>query len=121
MADNEVVPTATRDHADMAKVVYILYAVGLVVGITWIVGVVIAYVYRSDAPDPIKSHFTFQIWTFWLALVGNLVGFITALVLIGWLILLAMVVWEIVRIVKGWKWLSDGQPVPNPSSLMFGS
>src|SRR5690606_12299806 len=111
---------AGRNHAEMAKIVYILYIVGFIVGITWLIGVVIAYIYRSDAPDPIKSHFTFQIWTFWLALAGSIVGGLTTIILIGFLVLLALVIWGIVRIVKGWKWLADGQPVPNPTSLLFG-
>jgi uncharacterized membrane protein len=122
MATNEVTPVpATRNHAEMAKVVYILYAVGFIVGITWLIGVVIAYIYRSDAPELLKSHFTFQIWTFWLALIGGVVGVLTTFIVIGFLILLALLVWQIVRIVKGWKWLADGQPVPNPTGLMFGN
>jgi uncharacterized membrane protein len=118
---NEVTPAAAgRNHADMAKIVYILYAVGFVVGITWLIGVVIAYVYRSDAPELLKTHFTFQIRTFWIALIGGLIGAITTAIIIGFFLLLALLVWEIVRIVMGWKWLADNQPVPNPSSLMFG-
>ncbi|HEX7007706.1 MAG TPA: hypothetical protein VF274_11230 [Alphaproteobacteria bacterium] len=121
MATNAPTPVpAGRNHAEMAKIVYILYIVGFIVGITWLIGVVIAYIYRSDAPDPIKSHFTFQIWTFWLALAGSIVGGLTTIILIGFLVLLALVIWGIVRIVKGWKWLADGQPVPNPTSLLFG-
>lgn len=122
MATNEVTPVPdTRNHAEMAKVVYILYVVGFVVGITWLIGVVIAYIYRSDAPEPIKTHFTFQIWTFWLALVGGIVGTVATVIVIGFFLLLALLIWGIVRIVKGWKWLADGQPVPNPTSLMFGN
>jgi uncharacterized membrane protein len=121
MPSNEVVPAAgARNHADMAKAVYILYAVGYVVGVTWLIGVIIAYVYRSDAPDWLKSHFTFQIWTFWIGLAASIVGAITAAIIIGFLIWLALLVWSIVRLVKGWKWLADGQPVPKPTSLMLG-
>jgi uncharacterized membrane protein len=121
MSSNEVTPAAgARNHADMAKAVYILYAVGYVVGVTWVIGVIIAYVYRGDAPDWLKSHFTFQIWTFWLGLAASILGAITAAVIIGFLIWLALLVWSIVRLVKGWKWLADGQPVPKPTSLMLG-
>ena len=120
MATNEVTPAGARNHADMAKVVYILYAVGFFVGITWVIGVVIAYVYRDDAPDWLKGHFTFQIRTFWIGLAGIRVGGITAAILVGFLILAAVLVWSIIRIVKGWKWLADGRPVPQPESLSFG-
>ena len=37
--------------ARMATIVYILYLVGLIAGITTVVGVVIAYVNRADAPE----------------------------------------------------------------------
>ena len=122
MATNEVTPAGgTRNHADMAKIVYILYAVGFFVGVTWLIGVVIAYIYRADAPDLLKTHFTFQIRTFWLALVGGIIGVVTTAIVIGFFLLLALLVWEIIRIVKGWKWLADNQPVPNPASLVFGS
>jgi len=120
MATKQVVPASARNHADMAKIVYILYAVGFFVGITWLIGVVIAYVYRSDAPDWLKGHFTFQIRTFWLGLAGVVIGGITAALVVGLLILLAVLVWAIARIVKGWKWLADGQPVPDPNSLLVG-
>ena len=86
-----------------------------------LIGVVIAYIYRTDAPDLVKTHFTFQIRTFWLALIGGLIGLITTAIVIGFFLLLAVLVWQVVRIVKGWKWLADNQPVPNPESLTFGS
>jgi uncharacterized membrane protein len=122
MATNEVTPAGTgRNHADMARLVYILYAVGFFIGVTWLIGVVIAYIYRADAPADLKSHFTFQIYTFWLGVAGSIVGTITAAIVIGFLILIAILVWAIIRIVKGWKWLADGQPVPKPTSLIFGS
>ena len=35
---------------------------------------------------------------------------ITAFILIGWLILLAVTVWSIYRVVKGWLALNDGKP-----------
>ncbi|MGE5146398.1 MAG: DUF4870 family protein [Candidatus Eiseniibacteriota bacterium] len=121
MASTEVTPAGQgRNHADMAKLVYILCAVGLFVPVTWIVGVVIAYVYRGDAPVDLKTHFTFQVRTFWLGVLGMFVSALTVFVVIGWFLGLAVLVWTIVRLVKGWKWLDEVRPVPNPTSLMFG-
>ena len=118
----EVTPTGTgRSHPDMAKLVYILYAVGLFVGITWVIGLVIAYVYRGDAPLDLKTHFTFQIRTFWFGLLASFISAITVPIVIGWFLGLAVLVWAIVRLVKGWKWLDEGRAVPNPASLMVGN
>ena len=55
---------AAATAARMATIVYILYLVGLIAGITTVVGVVIAYVNRADAPEWVQSHYQFQIRTF---------------------------------------------------------
>jgi uncharacterized membrane protein len=97
---------------DLALLVYILQAVGFIIGLTWIVAVVINYVKRDDVRGTwIESHFDWQIKTFWIGLAGMIVGWITVFILIGWLILLAVTIWGIYRVVKGWLALNDGKPV----------
>ena len=60
---------------DLALLVYILQAVGLVIGLTWIVAVIINYVKRDDVRGTwIESHFDWQIKTFWISLAGWIVG-----------------------------------------------
>ena len=44
-----------------AKTIYILYLVGLVFGITSIIGIVMAYLNQNDSPEWLKSHYRFQI------------------------------------------------------------
>ncbi|HEY6104626.1 MAG TPA: hypothetical protein VIV59_01495, partial [Anaeromyxobacteraceae bacterium] len=61
-------PPAAAPGENVAKVVYVLYLVSLVTGVTALVGVVMAYVYQGDAPDWLKTHYRFQIRTFWLGL-----------------------------------------------------
>ena len=79
---------------ELALLVYVLQAVGFVIGLTWIVGVIINYVKRDDVRGTwIESHFDWQIKTFWIGLAGWIVGVITVWILIGWLILLAVTVW----------------------------
>ena len=41
-------------EGDTARVVYILYLVSLIFGVTSIIGLIMAYVYRADAPEWIK-------------------------------------------------------------------
>ncbi len=102
-----------------AKLVYILYLVGLVFGITGIIGVVVAYVNKSDAPEWLQSHYRFQIRTFWMGLVYLILGSILLIVLVGWLVYLFWVIWLIVRCVKGLKALEQQQPVVDETSWMF--
>lgn len=102
-----------------AKIVYILYLIGLIVGITSIVGVVMAYIYKGDAPEWLKDHYRWQIRTFWIGVLYSLIGMVTAMILVGYLILLFVLVWYIVRCVKGLQCLDKGKPLPNSGSWMF--
>lgn len=105
--------------ASSCNLVYILYLVALIVGVTALVGVIIAYINRGDAPPAIQSHYQFQIRTFWIGLLFSLVGAVTSIILIGWLILLATLIWWIVRCVKGMQYLGRRQAYPNPTTWMI--
>ena len=102
-----------------AKIIYILYLAGLVLGITGIIGVVIAYMNRSEAPDWIRSHYEFQIRTFWIGALYMFVGGLLVVALIGYFILLFWMVWLIVRCIKGIKLLDANEAHPNPKGWMF--
>ncbi len=93
------------------KLVYILYLVGLVTGwITGIIGLVIAYINRSQSPQWLADHFTYQIRTFWIGLLYGIVSGLLMFVGIGFLMMLAVAVWLIVRCVKGFQWVQANQP-----------
>jgi uncharacterized membrane protein len=102
-----------------AKIVYVLYMVGIVFGITGIIGVIIAYVNKTDAPEWLKSHYQFQIRTFWIGALYLFFGTILSMVIIGWFVLLFWVVWLIVRCVKGIKSLDSKVPHPDPTGWFF--
>lgn len=96
----------------VALVVYVLYALSFLYGITAIAGVVIAYIKRDDVRGTwLESHFAWQIRTFWWGLVWTAVGVVLALVAVGFLILFAVWIWAIYRVVKGWLRLNDGREV----------
>jgi uncharacterized membrane protein len=112
--------TVTLDARTMAIAVYALYLIAFLNGVTAIAGVVIAYIVRKDAPEWLKSHFTFQIRTFWIGLVACLVGAATVWVLgLGFLILLGAALWFLVRTVAGLGQLLNNQPYPNPESWLL--
>lgn len=102
-----------------AKIAYILYLVSLAVGVTSLVAVVIAYVNVGDAPEPVRSHYRFQIRTFWIGALYGLVGLLLLAVAVGGLVLLFLAVWLIVRCVKGLKYLDRGEPYPNPGTWLW--
>jgi uncharacterized membrane protein len=115
---NEVTQSK-KPSKDTAKLVYILYLVGLVFGITGIVGVVMAYINKDDAPEWLKTHYQFQIRTFWIGAFYMFLGTLLFVILIGWFIFLFWVIWLIVRAVKGMKALDEERAVENPTSWLF--
>lgn len=130
--------TALRDPdpslVTMCHVTYALHALGLAIGafgaatvvgsfvFGWpsIIAVVLNYVKRDDARGTwLESHFTWQIRTFWFALLWACVigamGFLLAIVLVGfaiWVIgLFILGIWAIYRIAKGWLRLQDRKAI----------
>ncbi|MGH8179081.1 MAG: DUF4870 family protein [Steroidobacter sp.] len=115
---NEVVTERPVD-TNMAKIIYVLYLIGIVVGLTAVVGVVMAYVYKDDAPAWLKTHYELQIRTFWMAILFAIISGILTLVLIGFLLFLALAIWWIVRCVKGLKYLDQRAAYPDHLGWFF--
>jgi uncharacterized membrane protein len=113
--------TVTLDSRTMAIAVYALYLAGFFTAfISAIAGVIIAYAVRKDAPDWLKSHFTFQIRTFWIGLAASIVGGATVWVLgLGFLILLATGLWFLVRSVAGLGQALNNKAYPNPEGWLI--
>lgn len=108
--------SASSDERQMALIIYILYLVACASGITAVVGVVMAYVSRSTAPDWLKSHYTFQIRTFWMGLLYFTVSAALCVILIGVPLLIASFIWYIVRCAMGLSRLLRNEPYPTPES-----
>ena len=111
--------TAQNNSTSGTKVIYILLMVSTLIGISGIVAVIMAYIYRDDPPEWLQSHYRFQIRTFWIGLLYATIGLITYAVVIGYFILLFTVIWVIVRCIKGLKQLENNQPVKNLESWLF--
>jgi uncharacterized membrane protein len=135
--------TATRDASvapdaslvTITHVTYALHALGLAIGafttstvvgaflFGWpsILAVIINYVKRGDARGTwLESHFTWQIRTFWFAMLWAclvfLSGALLAIVLVGFAIwfvgFVALGIWAIYRITRGWMALNARRAVP---------
>ncbi len=107
-------PTAEQLQSlkTVTAVVYALYAAAFFIGLTAIVAIVVNYVKLDDARGTwLESHFRWQIRTFWYGLLWGVLGVITFVILIGWVILFADCVWIIYRLVKGWLNLNDSKPM----------
>src|SRR5918999_5190377 len=127
--------SAPQSLVDWTQIIYGLHALSIIIGIVgaatvigsfllgWpsIIAVIINYIKRSDARGTwLESHFTWQIRTFWFALLWaciiGIVGALLVIVLIGFAIwaigLFALGIWAIYRIVRGWMRLQNRQPIP---------
>ncbi|WP_251570219.1 DUF4870 family protein [Parasutterella muris] len=119
----------------VTRVVYALHALSILIGVFtgasiatafvfgWpsIIAVIINYVERSDVRGTyLDSHFSWQIRTFWYALLWIilvwLLGLLLAIFLIGfaiWIVgFVILGIWVCYRIIRGWMRLSDGLPMP---------
>jgi uncharacterized membrane protein len=105
---------------NLVYIAYILFLASLIFGMTWLIGLVIAYVNRSDAPEWLGSHYDFQIHTFWIGLLYLVIIMILSLIYFGFLLIPLWYIWLIVRCVRGMKVLARGEPYPNPRSWLFG-
>lgn len=116
------------------QLTYALHAIGLAIGafgaasvvgsfiFGWpsIIAVIINYVKRGDARGTwLDSHFSWQIRTFWFAMLWSLLVFLIGLpltlVIVGfgvWAVgFFILGIWAIYRIVVGWTRLSSRRPI----------
>jgi uncharacterized membrane protein len=104
----------------LLRVVYALLLIGLLTGgVTALVGAVIAHLNAPEAGEPERSHYRFQYRTFWIGLLYYLIAGITTLALIGWLLLVVIGVWWLVRCIHGLRSLGRGQPPANLTTWGF--
>ena len=108
-----------KNTTPTAKVIYILLIISTLVGVTGIIAVIMAYVFKDEAEDWLQTHYRFQIRTYWIGLLYILLGALTLTVNLGYFILFFTFVWMIVRCAKGLKQLEDNQPVKNLESWLF--
>ncbi len=84
-----------------------------------IIAVIINYVKRAEVRETwLDSHFSWQIRTFWFALLWLVVGGVAFATVIG--IPVAIVLWlgtglwVLYRIIRGWMALGSRRPMPQP-------
>jgi uncharacterized membrane protein len=104
----------------LAVAVYVLYCVGYFTGVSALIGVIIAHVKVDDTDPVLRSHYQFQIRTFWIGLLYLVIGFLLCFILVGFLLLAWWFVWSLIRIVKGLISASENKPIANPQSWLFG-
>jgi uncharacterized membrane protein len=101
------------------QVIYVLYLASFVIGITGIVGIVLAHLNRGKSEAWLESHYTWVIRTFWLGLLGALVSGLLMFVLIGMLLMPLVALWVIIRTIVGLQKLGRNEPIADPQSWLL--
>jgi len=121
MSDTIIDQGQTGSDKLMSAINYVLMLVGNIIGVTSIIAVIIAYARKDTAPDWLKSHYDFQIATFWLALAGIVACalMIATFILspIGALGFAAIWLWVLLRNAIGLLRLIDGRGIGNSQTL----
>src|SRR5262245_12262702 len=106
----EVSPQQADANRSITQVIYALYALSIVSGITYIVAIIFNYVKKDDVVGTIyESHFTWQIRTFWYSLLWGCLGWVTVWIIVGFFVWAVAGIWFIYRIAKGWLRLTEGK------------
>ena len=109
----------TEKSTSIAKVIYFLYIIGTIIGLTSVIGVIMAYVNREETDDWLQTHYRFQIRTFWIGVLYLFIGSLTFQFIFGIFILIFWFFWIVIRCAKGLKQLENQQPVKNVESWLF--
>ena len=121
-----------QEDQTLPTVVYALYLLGLVNGLTVLIGLIIAYANRDRAGPVMESHYTFQIRTFWIAIAWWVIAAIlflwgiplsliivgVPLLVAGGLIVAMTHIWFALRCILGLVYVSRGEPYPRPRSWL---
>lgn len=132
MTHSDTTVTTTEDRT-LPVIVYGLYLLGFTNGLTFLIGLIIAYANRDSAGPRMATHYTFLIYTFWIGLISSiaagalvLFGGILSFILIGIPFLMlgialwcAIGIWFVIRCVVGLVYLSRGEAYPRPTNLVI--
>lgn len=101
-------------------IVSMLYIASFVTGITGLVGVILAHVWKGETHDAwMTSHYSYLIRSFWFGFLASIVAFVLSFVLIGMLLFPVIAVWVLVRSVMSLLRAQKREPMPDPQTLLF--
>ena len=123
-------PHVDESLVTYTHIIYALHSLAVLIGVTTfhtivgsfigglpsIVAVIMNYARRSATRGTsLESHFRWQIRTFWYAVLWAVVCGLVALTIIGLVFavpgFIALAVWIIYRVVRGWLALKDARPM----------
>ena len=135
MADIDVTTQTVLPREGLVRLTHLIYALhafsalmgilgsafivtAFLTGWPSIIAVILNYLKRSEVRGTyLDSHFSWQIRTFWYALLWVVVMVLLVVTVIGipfaWLLGVVVGIWVLYRIIRGWITLANGQPMPD--------
>ncbi len=101
-----------RSDRTIALIAYGLHLFGAIAGVTSIIGLVLNYMSRNQYDEALASHHRWMIRSFWWALFWIVIGIITWVLMIGWVICFLAWVWYVYRHVRGLVALLNRDSLP---------
>lgn len=119
--DNRPSATPTGNfELNRPTIVGLLYAGSYLTGLSGLIGLVLAYVWKGEPHEPWEAtHYTYLIRSFWIGLAAIIVGVFTMLIGIGFLLFGGAGIWFLVRLVLSLVNAQKRQPMPNPETYLF--
>jgi uncharacterized membrane protein len=137
MADYIAQPVATMPRQGLVTLTHLLYGLhafsalmgllgttfiitSFLTGWPSIIAVIVNYIKRNDVRGTyLDSHFSWQLRTFWYALLWVFVIGLLIITLIGipiaWVVAIVVGIWVLYRIIRGWMNLASGTAMPMKS------
>ncbi len=107
-----------RPRRNWPIIIWALYiAAFITLGLTMLIGAIIAYVKRPELKGtPAESHMTYAIVTFWVTVIVSAVRNAAPFDLSG-VVFVPLMIWQLVRIFRGFLRAVDGKPIDKPLGL----
>lgn len=117
-----------RDARGLPMLNYaLLFFIVMTVGATGIVALLIGNFAEDKAPDWIKSHYRFQIRTFWIGVAPVILTYFAGQVLLKayradpllmFFVVMPVLAWVAARVALGFNHLLNGRPYPRPKTWL---
>ncbi|MGQ5702529.1 DUF4870 family protein [Sandaracinobacteroides sp. A072] len=116
--------TRTNDfQMNRPTILSLLYLGSFLAGITALVGVILAYVWKGEAhPGWEDSHYRYHIRTFWIGIVWTIIAAIITGITLGlaaFIVFPLIAIWFAVRAVKSLLAAQREEPLQNVESWLF--
>ncbi|WP_119157302.1 DUF4870 family protein [Caldimonas tepidiphila] len=122
-----MLPSELQPHDEqktLTLVTHVLYALHTLAwlsgGVFAVIAIIINYIKRDDLPDAFfRSHFRWQIRTFWFTLLWLLLASPLWLLFFvpGMIAYTVIGLWYLYRCIKGWWRFAEGRALPLPAPL----